>query len=768
MNIGLSLLASAMLAGVATTASAQALTLTFDRTGTDASSVTVSTSGIEGATAQLNSCSPAFRPTAGSITSSILCPNANANTSPTITFELTVSGLPADYSFTNIGLDIHALNGANGYQEHNDNQVRQWNVNTRVNNQDFYTFSNIDIAAGINPGESARHKIWEATVQQAVSVSSSMTLTITVTKGTTNGGCFFGLSSITFSNPANLKATAIAEFETYTATRSKRLQMLDLWNGAETAATEITLADDAEDWDAELENKKQQFDAAEDALYAALDNRNFVFRKNKLSQNESHVVSFISSNATGLYATNAPDASSIWRAHRTEGRNFKFENEATGRWFGSGSTWQQNQQIPVALTAEDAVEYSLDYIPAGTQASEEQLKGSIVLSNTIFANASSNADKCALHHGDSRATNIVCWMASADNASHRKSSWHASILSDEAARAMAASYLTGTGFGQYTITAGEPIQPATLTHANAADEIARYENCDATFALNLPATGSYISFNGADYFLTEANTLCNYESGRYLTDTLEETDADNATAFTFSEGKISHYDIASADNNVLTDATISKTELLPVSSTSEFITFIAPVAGSFSPTTAEIYVAYTSADKITITAASTDVTYAAGTGFIIRTDGQTLEFTIADTDENAVSDFTETFTGTYEAYTFHAADNNMGYYTIMPGQDTEAELYSDNGNTVKMTLLNDGDQIAPNTAIIQLDNSPSGQYPATWEINLNGDTPTTGTPTLTAPADKSADTVFDISGRRVRTIRQAGIYITDGKKIVIR
>ncbi|MDE5901019.1 MAG: discoidin domain-containing protein, partial [Muribaculaceae bacterium] len=194
------LLAGAIFAGVGSPAFAQELTLSFNRTGTDASSVTVSASGIDGVTATLNSVSHALKGSAGAVTSAILCPNVNANTSPTITFDLTVSGLPGNYSFTNIGYDIHALNGANNYQEHGDNQVRQWNVSTKVNDQDFYTLSDIDIAAGVNPGGD-RHKVWEAVVESAVKVSSTMNLTITVTKGTTNGGCFFGLSSITFSNP---------------------------------------------------------------------------------------------------------------------------------------------------------------------------------------------------------------------------------------------------------------------------------------------------------------------------------------------------------------------------------------------------------------------------------------------------------------------------------------------------------------------------------------------------------------------------------------
>ncbi len=59
--------------------------------------------------------------TSGSaITSSILCPDANGNTSPTITYVMAVNNLPADYKFNSIGIDIHALNGAGAYQESSD------------------------------------------------------------------------------------------------------------------------------------------------------------------------------------------------------------------------------------------------------------------------------------------------------------------------------------------------------------------------------------------------------------------------------------------------------------------------------------------------------------------------------------------------------------------------------------------------------------------------------------------------------------------------
>jgi hypothetical protein len=122
-----------LLVGLMSAAANDIVSLKFNRTGTDAASVAVSVvdgegNAIKGASASLTSVSPALRGTAGSITSSILCPNANANTSPTITMTFTVAGLHEGYTFDKLGLHIHALNGNNGYQETNDNKVRHWNV----------------------------------------------------------------------------------------------------------------------------------------------------------------------------------------------------------------------------------------------------------------------------------------------------------------------------------------------------------------------------------------------------------------------------------------------------------------------------------------------------------------------------------------------------------------------------------------------------------------------------------------------------------------
>ena len=150
------------------------VSLQFSRTGTDVSSVTLNVkdeSGelISGATATLVASSEAFKATAGSITSAILCPNKNANTNPTIELTFQVSGLPQGMVFNRMGLDIHALNGSNSYQQSNDNVVRQWNVAaaTACGDAEFAEFAalnDIDIAAGVTGG----HKVWEMETESPI------------------------------------------------------------------------------------------------------------------------------------------------------------------------------------------------------------------------------------------------------------------------------------------------------------------------------------------------------------------------------------------------------------------------------------------------------------------------------------------------------------------------------------------------------------------------------------------------------------------------
>lgn len=153
-----------------------------------------------------------FRATAGSITSSILCPNVNGNSSDIeskpIELTFTYSNLPSTFtSFNSIGLDIHALNGSSNYQENSDNKVRQWNIAVSVstdggkNYTHFGSLTDIDIAAGIGQSKVSVHKVWNIakTTDEDITVNGSLVVKLTIKKGTTNDGCFFGLSNVILS-----------------------------------------------------------------------------------------------------------------------------------------------------------------------------------------------------------------------------------------------------------------------------------------------------------------------------------------------------------------------------------------------------------------------------------------------------------------------------------------------------------------------------------------------------------------------------------------
>lgn len=189
---------SVLCLGAAVAASAsEPLTLTFHRTGTDAQSVTV-TSSLPGVSASLESVSHSLK----AIGNETLCPDVNGSTNPSIVYSFTLSGLPDDWSFNHVGLDITAYNASGATQMTGDGKHRQFNVNVVANNYNVATFTDLDPAAGV---ANAR-KVWETSTGLKVNTGSAATLTIIVTKGTENVGCFFGLNSIsltTQSAPAN-------------------------------------------------------------------------------------------------------------------------------------------------------------------------------------------------------------------------------------------------------------------------------------------------------------------------------------------------------------------------------------------------------------------------------------------------------------------------------------------------------------------------------------------------------------------------------------
>lgn len=143
---------------------------------------------------------------------SIICPDVNANsadiTNKPIELIYTLTGLADEFTFNHIALDIHAFNGARKYQKNNDNVDRQWNVKAQVGNgdgnfTDFFTLTDIDIAAGVGEDDNV-HQKWGLAGNEFTTTTGTLILKLTITKGTNNGGCFFGLSEVALSNVADV------------------------------------------------------------------------------------------------------------------------------------------------------------------------------------------------------------------------------------------------------------------------------------------------------------------------------------------------------------------------------------------------------------------------------------------------------------------------------------------------------------------------------------------------------------------------------------
>ena len=183
------------------------LEFTFTRNGGD---VAVAVSGAEGVTATITATSPNTTNTAtitgvwntgGTMANStnILCTSTNttnASESSPITYTLTVNGLKANITaakFTNI-----AVNKDGGLQQVN-NSTRQCNFKLDANGETVKTLSNQNI--WVTSGT-------ENTIEfndLSVNADGTLTIKLTIYKGTDNVGCYYGLKKIT------LTATEAAE-----------------------------------------------------------------------------------------------------------------------------------------------------------------------------------------------------------------------------------------------------------------------------------------------------------------------------------------------------------------------------------------------------------------------------------------------------------------------------------------------------------------------------------------------------------------------------
>ena len=345
--------------GFQSSVAAEKIGLTFNRTGTDAASVTINVvdkngAPIDGASATIES-SHEFKPNGGNaINSSIICPNVNANTGPTIELTVSISGLPEGFTFNTIGLDIHALNGGSNYQENSDGVTRQWNVNIEQGAANdaltqFGSLDDIDIAAGV--GESGNvHKVWPIESEATVKAGNTIVVKLTITKGTTNGGCFFGLSAI-----------------------------------------ELGTAGDTPEPEPEPEPEP---DNSEGKIY-------YIQWKNTGTN-------YITENADGYMTVEGNDVTKaqFWMFIPTEKENcYYIKNTATGNYIGSCN------KTPSSASRITTTSTPTEYYVAKTTATSSEIKGCYYFSSTDCASYDKeNAGPRALNK-DGASNYVITWQA---------------------------------------------------------------------------------------------------------------------------------------------------------------------------------------------------------------------------------------------------------------------------------------------------------------------------------------------------------------------
>ena len=174
-----------------------AVEFTFTRNGNGA---TVAVNGADGVTATLAATSPSNAWNTGGAMASrtdVLCPNTNTSAtsegSP-ITYTLTVEGL--NTTVTGVAFTHIAVNSGGNLQPSNDVDVRHCNFKLEVNGEAAGTLSNQNI--WIPSGATDKTIAFD---NLEIAANGTLTIKLTLYKGTTNNGCFYGLTKITLTQP---------------------------------------------------------------------------------------------------------------------------------------------------------------------------------------------------------------------------------------------------------------------------------------------------------------------------------------------------------------------------------------------------------------------------------------------------------------------------------------------------------------------------------------------------------------------------------------
>ncbi len=414
--------------------------------------------------------------------------------------------------------------------------------------------------------------------------------------------------------------------------------------------------------------------------------------------------------------------------------------------------------------------------------------------------------------------NALCYWNGRDTGSAlRVIECEISTLGDElvALVAQAQAQLTqieiGTGVGKYSssyenyetvyaeIVAYSQNIPATATDEEIQEKIDNLQAIIASFSLNMPEAGRYYTIRNVDNYITSATQnnqivcgtindataiyyydgshLLAYSTGLYFgldsSDwTFEQIGSNDISAITFvaaENGAVAKYNVKSADrwlhishnatddyyyvnrcqNNTCGDAhnwTIEEVTELPVTVTAAGkATLFAPVALTV-PADVKAYTVATNGEWAVLTDIGT--TIPAETGVVLEAAEGTYNFAITTTDATAESELEGTVASEYvtaNAYVLGIKDEVVAFYTAT----TEGQADG--------TFLNNGHK-----AYLP---KPEGSNVACYSFRFGEGT--TGIEEITDNREQST-VIYDLTGRRVEAITAPGIYVVNGKKVLVK